>query len=462
MNHQLGRWLPRAMRVLTAVLAVGIWLGEPSNAAASPVQLWERYSRGFGVQVQRPKTEAAMCSFQEPICIHAATGTTEQAVVQALATAERAMRLFRGLGLPPPMPDGSRGGSSAFDVYLGSPSQLAPDPFVAPNFGSRAHVDPVPASVGFDRPASYATVFPGRPGPACGFDSDIARVVSQGMILAIDGGIQEGLLAAHSSWLAHAAAPCAPLALEAIDRVQRRPDLAIVAASADSLSGNMLFPWFLDDVYGTGTHGAVMTALFATSCQLTPSGNRFYVNEPDTFDALRQVTLDRQMNFGELLIEYAIARAFMGDRSDAAHLVDVDWLDTLGRVRFEWAFGWKDLPKRVAPAYPLEPTGAAYIWVDLADKPANAEALIVADWEATHVFQWAVVRMDESGREIGRHLLGGIFGEAQAQLQLRDLSETAALLIVGTHEGNDDRSRAYDPESGAPRVASYMVTVHAQ
>lgn len=423
----------------------GISLAPASAAADAPHPL---YSPGFGTE--RPHGVPAACSFDEPLCIHASGTVTETQVRDALEVAERAMGLYRALGLPAPMPDARRGGSAAFDLYL------------SPDASSRAHPDPIPATVGFDRAAAYATVGTEGRGPPCALRSDVARVVAQGMLLAIDGAIQEGLMSAHSSWLAQAAAPCAPLALDAIDRAQQRPDLATTRTPAEHMDGNMLFPWFLDDAYGTSTYGGVLTGLFAVSSQLTPANNAHYVNEPDVYDALRRVTLDREMNLGELLIDYAIARAFVGDRSDGAHLRDVDWLDTLGRVHFQWALGWDDLPKRVAPAYPLDPTGAGYVWLDLAGMPATAEVLIVTDWEETHVFQWAAVRLDEEGREQGRHLFGGTFGHAQAQLTLRDLKETAALLIVGTHVGNDDRSRPWDPESGEPRKAGYTVTVHPQ
>lgn len=436
--------------VLFAALFGAVLTSVGGAAAASPPALWESYARPVAPYVARPAAERALCSFDEPLCIHAVDGTPKSAVLHALDAAESAMHMFRALGLPSPMSDGGRGGSAALDLYL------------SPHHGSRAYADAIPSTIGFDRAAAFATVVPHRPGPGCTFDSDIARVVAQAMLLAIDGAVHDGVLAAHSSWLAEAAAPCAPLALDALDRAQQRPDLALASGSPEELSGMMLFPWFLDDAYGTGRLGGVMTALIATSCQLTPSGERFYDNEPDVFDALRKVTLDRQMSLGEMLVELAIARAFMGDRSDGLHLLDVGWLGALGRVRFEWAVAWADLPKRVAPAYPLEPTGAGYVFLDLSGKPDDAELTIVADWEATHVFQWAAVRLDAEGRELGRHLFGGTFGEAQAQLSLRDLTGVSSLIVVGTHLGNDDRSKAYDPERGEPRAAGYTVTFHAQ
>ncbi len=427
----------------------GLALGCLASAApAAHAFLWESSARAVAPAQGRPAAERAFCSFRAPLCVHAAAGTSEAALLRAVRTAEDAFALYVGLGLPSPMPDGRRGGSTDFDLYLTT------------GRGSRALVDPTPTTVGFDRAASFAIVDPAPSGPPCALESDVARVTAQAMLLGVDGGVHEGVLAAQSSFLAHTAAPCSALALEAIDRLQLRPDLAIASSPASELAGTMIFPWYLDDAFGTGTPGAVMTALIATSSQLTVDGELFFDNEPDVFDALRQVTLDRQMNLGELLVDYAVARAFMGNRSDGAHMVDVDWLDRVGRVRFEWAVRYPELPRRVAPAFPLEPTGAGYVWLELTGAPSGAELTIVTDWEDTHAFQWAAVRLDEAGREVGRHLFGGKYGEVQAQLSLRDLSGTQSILVVGTHLGNDDRSREYDPDRGAARPSGYTVTFY--
>jgi hypothetical protein len=335
------------------------------------------------------------------------------------------------------------------------------DIYLTPSGASRAFADAIPVALSEDRAAAFGVVAVPT-GGGCRLESDVARVTAQAALLGLDAAVNDGILAAQSSWLADGISRCAAVALDAVDRIQLRPDQSIASVPSSRFAGTMLFSWFLDDAYGTGGYGAILSALIAATSQLTPDGAHLYENEPDVFDGLRQATLEREMSLGDLLIEYAVARAFVGSRSDESHLRDVAWMDTFGRIRFEWAFSFRDLPKRVAPAYALEPTGAGYVWLDLRDAPAETELTIVANWEETHVFQWAAVRLDPQGRELGRHGFGGTFGESSAQLSIRDLSGVGSILIVGTHLGNDDRSKPYDPDDGAPQKASYTVTVHPE
>jgi hypothetical protein len=400
--------------------------------------------------VERPRAERAACSFAEPVCVHAARGATPAGVARALATAERTLALLRALRMPRPLPDGGRGGSDALDLYLGRELPLA------------THAEAIPATVAFARASAFSTLPEGPDGPACAFESGVARAVAEAMILGIDAAESPGLLAAQGSWLAELAAPCPALALVAIDRYQRRPDRALLAPSDGGLAGAMVLPWFLDDAYGTGGRGGVLHALIALTAEEAEPAAAVYQNEPDVFDALRDVMPAREKTLGELQLEVAVARAFMGDRSDGAHLIDSEWLGPLGRVRFEWTIAFSELPKRVAPAYPLEPSGAGYVWLDLAGATAATELTFVADWEETNVFEWALVRVDAEGRELSRQITGGVFGENQATLSLRDLGDAAAILVVGTNVGSDDRSRPYDPDVGTPRPAGYQVTFHPQ
>jgi hypothetical protein len=405
--------------------------------------------------IERPAAVPAACSPLEPVCVHAAAGATPEGVTRALAAAEATFAALRALRLPAPLPDGGRGGTMALDLYLGAALRAA------------AHAEAIPATAAFDRASAFATLPAAPEGPRCAFESAVARVIAEAALLGIDAAEAASTLAAQASWLAQLTAPCAPLALAAIDRYQRRPDRALLAPPPSErgpieLAGSMVLPWYLDDAYGTWRPGAVFTALVAVGAQESDRAAPFYQNEPDVFDVLRDVMPARDKTLGELQIEVAVARAFMGDRSDGAHLLDSEWLGRYGRVRFEWSIAWSELPKRVAAAYPLEPSGAGYIWLDLAGAFVESELTFVADWEATNVFEWALVRVDAEGREISRQLTGGVFGEHRATLSLRDLTGTAAILVVGTNLGSDDRSRPYDPDVGSPRPAGYQVTLYPQ
>ena len=89
--------------------------------------------------------------------------------------------------------------------------------------------------------------------------------------------------------------------------------------------------------------------LLALATQRTPAGAWDYKNEPDIFDILRATMRDRGSNLENLLLDFAVARAFVGSRSDGGHLGDVTRFGDAGRVRFEWAVPFASLPRRLAP-----------------------------------------------------------------------------------------------------------------
>src|ERR1041385_5079922 len=63
--------------------------------------------------------EPPACSFRDPLCVHRASGVPEASVMTWLSSLEGAYeRLTHALGLPRPLPDGSRGGGPALDLYV--------------------------------------------------------------------------------------------------------------------------------------------------------------------------------------------------------------------------------------------------------------------------------------------------------------------------------------------------------
>ena len=170
--------------------------------------------------------------------------------------------------------------------------------------------------------------------------------------------------------------------------------------------------------------------------------------------------LDRKSSLGNVLIDFAVHRAFVGDRSDGAHLSDVAWLGSAGRIGFEWAVDYGSLPRRLAPLHDVEPTGSSYVYVDLAGTDPHAGLRLIAEWETSFVFQWAIVRLDERGIELGRKMGGGVYGEDTLQLTMTDVDGAHALLVVGTNLGHDDRHADFDPDAGPPRAAGHTVTLY--
>jgi len=441
-RHMLASWL-----LLATLLLAGGFASAGSGGARA--QRWQDYSRPLLPTIERPEAaERSACSARAPICVHATRHASAKQVNRALRSAELACAGLRALGMDPPS-DGGRGGSNHFDIYLVGGSQ-----------GAAAWSDGRLLDRMLDRATSFALVTAGGHDPSCRFDSDIARVLAQGVLLNLDGAIHEGVLALHSSYLASLLSPCTAVESEAVDRMQRTPWRALVSEPRDRFAGGMLLSSYLDHAHGRGMPGSVMSGLVALSVQQTKADATHWHNEPDVFDTLRRVLPPKDMTLGDLLLDYAVARAFVGSRSDGAHLPDTERFGDLGRIRFEWSVRYDSLPRRLAPQHPLEPTGASYIYVDLEGVAADRGVLFAAQWEAPFVYNWALVRLDEHGRELGRSKIGGVFGKASAQLTMESVDGAAALLVVGTQQGNDDRAHPYDPDLGAPRASSFEVTLH--
>ena len=411
--------------------------------------------RGVGRKmagVSRPTAASLqLCSSREALCIHTVGRVAADHVTETLLIAERVMRSLRGLGLQAPLDDGGLGGNHAHDLYLDLGVRNA-----------RAQAD-LGIQLGNLDSASAFGLLPGEKlGPHCSFQSDVARVLSQAVLLRMDGALHQGTLAMQSSYLASIIAPCDPLETAAVDELQRAPQRALSSGAPDRLSGTMLLPAYLDATYGLQGPGSVMNGIIAVGSQRTPPDVHWWHNEPDIFDVLRSALKARSQSLGDALIDFAIARAFIGSRNDGAHLPDVSRFGDMGRVRFEWSVGYDSLPRNLAPMTPVSPTGASYLWLDLSGVSPKSRLSFVARWEESFVFQWALVKISKTGKELSRRVGGGVWGRDTLQLSLAKVDDAAAVLIVGTSLGNDDRSNPFDPEDGAPRPANYEVTLYAR
>jgi hypothetical protein len=287
----------------------------------------------------------------------------------------------------------------------------------------------------------------------------VAQGVGQAIALGFDAGAEDGALSMAASYFASLAADCPAVEIPAIDDFQAHPERSFAAGDPSRPDGALLFPWFLDDTLGAGGPGRVMMGLVAMAAQRTPPGSWEYRNEPDVFDVLRTTMRARGSSLENLLLDFAVARAFVGSRSDGAHLADVERFDDAGRVRFEWAVPFTTLPRRLAPLAPVEATGMTYVWVDLTGAPPGAELTFAADWELPSLFRWALVKVDKNGAEAGRIDVAGVFGASHAERTVMGLDGLAGVLVAGVNIGSVDRSHPFDPDEQPLMPHGYTVTL---
>lgn len=440
---------------LTALLASLAW----SPAAQAEDDKNPPLPTGADITPVRPRPSSAeaplsACSFHEPVCVHAPKGAPPWTITATLRRAEDILRAHRALNLPIPMPDGDLGGNSNFDIYLHGSWQTnaARPPWTSIDFNNLAGP--------FDRTSAFAVLPAPSPRDSCVDRAELARAIAHAALMRLDAGAEPGAVAAASSYVASLTAPCDLAEIQAVDDTQRAPEISIMAVDADNPAGCPLFPWYLDAAYGTGRPAAVMLGLLAVAAQRTPAGSMQWKNEPDTFDALRASLKARSLNLEDLLLDFAVARAFVGSRSDEAHLDDAARFGDLGRVRFEWAIPAASLPRRLAPLRAVEPTGSTYIWVDLEGSTDIKDLTFVADWELPAVFRWAAVKVDRTGAEVGRVNVATIHGASHAERSIVGVEGLAGVVIVGVNAGSMNRSRPFDPDETPVTAHAYTVTLY--
>lgn len=434
-----------------SVLALGFALLASASVGRADSTGTYLYREGpdFPVRTSRPETETSLCSFREAVCVHADAEVEPMALRPLLDDLEYVRRSLRALGLPPPLLDGTLGGSPAFDLYWLDRE--------ASESSIRTERDELRIGE-LDRASAFA-ILTGRP-EGCARRNLLARAIASATGFRLDAAETPAIRESRAAYFAEIVAPCDAITRPLVDDFQRHPERAIFSNAAPPETG-LLFPWFLDATLGTGFPARLPFALTAISQQQTPLGSFTFRDEPDVFDALRASLAARTppRKLSDLLLDFAIARAFVGDRDDGTHLPETRWLGKEGRVRFEWAASFASLPRTLAPAFPIEPTGASYVWVDLEGAPTGARITFRAKWEPPVLFRWAIVRVREDGTEASRVVVPGQVGTTEAVQTVEAIDGLAGLLIVGTNAGEIGHERPFDPDEQPAEPHGYEVTI---
>jgi hypothetical protein len=420
----------------------------------------------FASSVPRPMDEPGVrpaCSIDYPVCVHAGRKVSNAAVLGALADLEHAEALLtRGMGLPAPLEDGKLGGSPAFDLYLVPPGSIdeATKP-LASELVLTARDDVLPAPI--DRASSFALLRQDLP-PGCMRKNVITRALASAMGWRIDAAEDPAVRESNAAYLAELVAPCGVVTNELVDDFQSHPERAVVSPGNAGPASGVVLPWYLDLTLGGSRPGSVPTALGIIASQRTPAGSWLWNNEPDLFDALRGSLKARTppITIDDLWMELSIARLFMGTRDDGVHFAESASTGSFGRIRFDWNLAYASLPRRVSPERPIDPSGATYIWIDLAGAPKGARVAFHLEWEAPVPFRWALLRIDQEGREASRVMITPQQKATSAEKNLDALDGLAGIALVGVNVGDLRLDDPFDPDAVPYEPHGYVVTVAAQ
>ncbi|MDB4940767.1 MAG: hypothetical protein JWP97_301 [Labilithrix sp.] len=459
MSDRLAAFLVRVLAVL-AVLAVvscarAARAQEDEEAPAPPPDVGLPGPVIAYVSPPSLVRESRACSARVPLCVHAGRTTSPRVVLDVLAVAERAWETLQGaIGLPAPDVD---------------PAELAYPVFVAP--AAESGTWPVERDVRsrLDRARALTVLAEADvAGRGCARDALVAREIARAFLLRSVPATPEAIARAETTYLAELVVPCAEaFAAPAVAAFQQHPERAVcdargadpAAQDAAFQAGAALFWRRIDWAYGRGP-GSMIMASWALAPTRTDVPSFRWHDEPDVFDVLRvsfKGALGTGSTLDDLLLDTAVARAFLGAAEDGLHAPETRALGEAASITPDWDLPWPTSPRRVAPRAPVAPTGMSVLRIAHAGAAPDARLRVEIAWEEHALFRWALVRVDAQGHELGRVAVPTRQRATETQMTLVDLAGVDHVLLVGTNVG--DPSYRFDPDDEAWEPHGWLVTL---
>ncbi|HEY5372810.1 MAG TPA: hypothetical protein VIK01_03950 [Polyangiaceae bacterium] len=387
----------------------------------------------LAAQLERPRSAGAACSARLPVCVQRGAAVSGADALSALSALELAYeRVVQALGLPAPLSDDGHGGSDALDWYLdGEHSQLATEHDVL-GLG------------GFDRAAAFC-LSSSSADPAL-LERDATLCVGEAIAKRLAPGEPEAIQRAFATELWWLTGRVTALDVQAIDDAQGHPERALAARGAQSSAAASILFDFLEGARSSQSSGGLVTSLLSAAATRTPGDAFEWNDEPDVFDVLRHSLDEDTTKMATLLGQYAISRAFLGDRDDGTHPPFDGWAGAFGRVNYDWAIRFSSLPRRVRASRPIEPTGIEMLWVDLDEVPIGVSLGFESEWEAPVAFRWTLISVDEHGQEMARVDVPFQERGRSSEARVVNLMGVRAVLAIGVNMGGVDLAHPFDPD----------------
>jgi len=400
-----------------------------------PVEIDPLLPKGapFAAQHERPHSSHAACSATRPVCVHARENGSGAQALAALQAFELAYeRLVDVLKLPAPLSDDGHGGSDALDWYLNDdPRELT------------AEHDALRLSA-LDRAAAFCIA--GASDDALSLERSATLCVGEAIARRLDPGETPALQRAFANELWWLTGRVGSLDVQAVDDAQAHPERALVARSSDSSSAATLLFDYLETARSSQVPGALVSSLLSAAASSTQGGAFEWDNEPDVFDVIRHSVDEDTAKTASLLGDYAVSRAFLGDRDDGTHPPFLEWAGAFARPRYDWVIKFSSLPRRVRASRPIDPTGIELIWVDLDEVPIGVSLGFESEWEAPVSFKWRLVSVDDQGREMARVDVPFQERGRSSEGRVVNLTGVRAVLAIGINMGGVDLAHPFDPD----------------
>lgn len=379
--------------------------------------VWKGPTTPFPDPVPRPPDDGwRLPSTLEAVAIHAPPAIPEADVQAALRAAEQAMVQLRELGWALAPPDGGRGGTPGFDIYLQRDA--------SPSAGAR--VDGSSGHGLYDDAITYAVVNP----DASHLSSCVASAVVQGGLLGLDPAESERwrqATGAYVAWLLTGRFGCEDADVQA-QRHSAEGWLPEEAATASR--GGLLLALLADRA--DGGSGAHIRELWQFARQRSQEVGVLRAS-PNMWEVIARSQENASDDFEELAVDLGVARYFAGPPGRRAHAPypTLRMLPPAAAVPIERSLSGTALPAHVTLPHPLGTLGSAYVRIHIR-KPAEGQQLKV--WlRGERGPRWALsaIRLGAEGQELGR-LHAPARTMARGFLPLLLTPDTRSVLLVVT------------------------------
>jgi len=390
----------------------------------------------------RPQGLLRARSLWQPLAVHGSPSLTDAVVDASLEALEGARELLSSWGWPEPWPDGGRGGTAGFDLYLVPGNALA----------GEARADPSVAWAELDGVSSFAIIDAHM--PADRLEACVVATYAEAMLLGQDPAEARAWRRATGAllaWLATGTYGCE----DGVVRQQQEPWRGWIAQESEDGAGGALLLAMVSGRHDGGS-GAFVRDVWQLARQRTWEGTELRAS-PDLWQALATATDVAGDDLLEIVEETAIARWHTGtvDRERGAPLLALRGLGADALVPAVAELAWQDLPAHTRPADPpLEPFGSGYAIVDVSAAPPNSRLRIWLRGEFGVRWSLVAVRLDRRGRELAR-LAAPSRREPRSYVPLELLEDTARVLIVVTNLS----SRLPDADVADENVRSFKLIV---
>ncbi len=426
-------------------LALALALCSSAAQAQSPRWPERAYGQAIPMDGVRPTGEAGVLrSWRAPVDVHVMPGVDAATAQAVLADAEAVMDGLERVGVALPLPDGNRGGTPSFDLYL-DPYMIASGhgPIeVAETSGElRTEVDALSYGGMWDRATAFAVI------PVAADRAVQRRAVAQAIAEACVYGAKAdhpiGFVRAMGASLARRATGL-PLDPDDVREFQREPTRAWWSDDTRSPSAQRGAAVVLDAMAARwdNDRASFLRGLMEAPVQRTPPGWARLWNEPDVMEVLRRVTRDEPRGFWGGLLTAASARSLVGTPGDVGD-VGGGGLDASLAALPARVVRWGELPAWTLVTG-IAPTGSASMEVTLGDAPVQTAVAVWVHASPYHRWMASVLRVANDGHVIGS-IDSELITDGEWSARVDALEDVRRLVVVVVSAGDGE----LDPD-GAP------------